>query len=640
MAFGKSMTRNINVADMNDEYAVFAWWKPYVMMLSGAGIVFFGIGLIRLIMGFQYHVLDKLPNVAFWNWGIVVCGIIAAIFVYKFYHRRGEQGNEVLIRFHPTASTVLGVIWMLIALNENQPGWMFGEISLGLFILGASLIMFTWAMRRMSFKNFQNNEPQQINDWGALGLGEQTVAMGSVPVTGGHKIKVKLDPKVTAQDLMDKIVLVAKKLKAPVQNIRIKEESEDPNYAYIIRLDEKPFSTVVNWKGPDKPGTSIAKPIEFATYDTGERACLYLSGKDGDSCFSWLTTGMPGSGKTFAWQLIYESVLARKEVSLVWVDASKAYTSAMPLLSGIEWFAGDMETAHEVIEGVDRAIEPRMKYLASKGYTYWKPGCGLNFIILHVEEASDFLKTESESVLRHIARAGRSAGVIVVYSLQRATNDNMPITLRSLLEGKMAFKIGKKTDRPFCLSDKQLGAGAAPEMISVKGGFYFDSIYEPEELAGNMVRTDWMDEKELERSVDTYAVHRTPLDNVTASAFGRAYDRYCAEVANGTTEWQKVRANRTFDIKNDDTVEYQNIKTESIKNNRSQNFTSNPVEELDKLYEFIKNQGLETFKKKDIADPHMRMTGKNNRKTIYDRIEKLVDQGRLANIGNDTYKIV
>jgi len=643
MAFGKdSTTRNVNFTNTNE---IEGWFRPYTMMGVGAAVVFGFVAIMRIAMWINLYFFHNLPATNFWTWGLTVCGIIACVFVYKFYHRRGEQGNEVLIRFHPTVSTALGFIWMILAFNDQPNAWMFSQVSLGLFILGGGLVAFTWMARRWSFKSFQPAEPK-TNEWELLGFGE-TSAMGNVPVPGGRKIKLKLDPKVTTSDLLDKITLIAKKFKTSYKKIRIQEDLEDPNFAYVTVMEQEPFAEAVLWKGPDKPGTSIAEPIEFATYDTGERANLYLSGKDGESCFSWLTTGMPGTGKTYAWQVIYGSVLARKEVSLVWIDASKDYASAMPLLSGIEWFAGSLEYAHKVIANVDRSIESRMKYLASKGYQYWKPGCGINFIILHVEEASDFLDTESEKVLKHISRAGRSAGVIVIYSLQRATNDNMPTSLRNNLEGKMAFKVGKKSERQFCLSDKQLGAGAAPETIAVNGGFYFDSRYEPSELAGNMVRGDKMDELELERSVDMSAGFRTPLDNVTASAFGQPYEKYRAEVMNNATEWQKVRMNRGshnsesmktgYENMNDDTAEYEKYE-KPVKSNRSQNLNSDPAAEAEKLWNFIVTMDFEKFTKSEIYKPYMAATGKS-KSWICSQIDKWENDGKIANEGSGKYSI-
>lgn len=639
MAFGssKASTRDVNFSDLNDEYAIAAWWKPYWMQASGAAIVFGFVALMRIVQWISYHFFDKMPATGFWTWGLVICGIIACIFVYKFYARRGEQGNEVLIRFHPTVSTALGFIWMIVAFNDHPLNWMFSEVSLGLFILGAGLIAFTWMARRWSFKNFQNNDAPVANEWEALGFGE-TSAMGNVPVPGGRKIKIKLDPKLTTADLLEKITLIAKKFKTNAKKIRIQEDPEDPNYAYVTRFDEEPFAETVAWKGPDKPGTSIAEGIEFATYDVGGRPELFLAGKDGASCNHWLTVGMTGSGKTYGWQVIYGSVLNRRDVSLVYIDASKGVQSVMPLASGVEWFADGIEESLPVIDGIERAIKARTHHLTSKGLPHWKPGCGINFLIFHVEEAADFMGTkEVEEKLKHIARAARSAGIAVVYSLQRATNDNLPTTLREQLEGRVTFKVGNKKENTIALSGISVEAGASPHTINVKGGFYMTGPNFDYEFAGNLMRTDAMDLMDLERAVDLGAANRTPLDRITAAAFGQAYERYRAQVANNETQWQVMRSNR-------DSYLYENVKTESESVNeptteyekyeepvksKTSNFTSDPAVEAEALWKFIESMNLGKFKKVDIFKPYNAATGKS-KAWIYKQMDKWIDEGKLG----------
>lgn len=647
---GKEMasndTRNVNFANDTVEM-VYNDYKPYLMMLTGAGSVFGFVVLMRLFMWVNMYFFNNAPATDFWTWGLAIAGFIACVFVYKFYKRRGEQGNEVLIRFHPTVSTALGVGWMIIAFNDQPNEWMFSQVSLGLFILGGILIAFTWMARRWSFKQFQPVETEPIiSDWETFGMG-MTSNSQAESVPGGKKYKVKLDPKMSFEDFMTKAPFVAKKFKTSAKKVRIQEDPTNPEYAYTTVFEKEPFEDSVTWTGPDKPGTSIGEPISFATYDISERADIFLSGKNGSSCHHWLTVGMSGSGKTYAWQGIYASVLNRREVSLVYLDASKGAASMMPLASGIEWFAGTMEDAVDVIDGIERAIKARQNYLIEQGLAYWKPGCGINFIIFHVEEAADFIGVkEVEGKLKHIARAARSAGIAVVYSLQRATNDNVPVTLREQLEGRMTFKVGNKKENPIALAATSIGAGAAPQSISVKGGFYMTSPNTDDYFAGNILRVDAFDERDLERAVDLGSANRTPLDGLTARAFGEAYENYRMQVMNGTTEWQRIRMNR--DMKNESmktsyespTAEYEKYEnpemknsytSEGMKSKRSQNFTSDKESEKAKLWDFIISMKSvnEEFTFSEIQKPYTEQYGVA-KSTVYKRMQEWLDEDKLG----------
>jgi hypothetical protein len=232
-----------------------------------------------------------------------------------------------------------------------------------------------------------------------------------------------------------------------------------------------------------------------------------------------------------------------------------------------------------------------------------------------------------------IIAEGRSAGIVVVYSLQRITHDCIPTSLRYNLGGILCFGLKNASDTKIVFGSD---TPAKPELLKDQypGTFFLDAKGVDQDKLGNQLMTDRFDRAKLAEYVRDGAKYRTPMDNTTASALGVKYEEY---VKNSPfTDMNSV--NSSYESMNEPTAEYEKYE-EPVKNTRSQNFTSDPAEELNKLYEFIVNLGYETFKKIDVAKPHMEMTGKNNKKTIYDRIEKLVDQGRLVNVGNDTYKV-
>jgi len=642
-----SATRNYNIANETGEF-IYNDTKVYLFPLVSAGIAlglaaFFRLGMWTMINFTEYN-NPWLVTIGATILILIVAGLLIKL-GSDLYRLREFVNSELHLQKQANISGWVIASFFVFAMWENFGEWMFGPLTLVYFVVGALGISGSWAIRRWSDKRKARMPVEEViktSFWEEAGFGS-TNEVACHAIAGGYLHKIKLDPKVTTKDLQDKSTLIAKNYNTNVKKIRIVEDPDDTNYAHITKFDNEPFANEKLWVGPHNPGVSIAEPIEIATYDIGNRQSIYLSGKNNASCHHWLTVGMSGSGKTYAWQNIYASVLNRREVSLVYIDSSKGVASGMPLASGIEWFAWDMDSAIDVISGIQRAIKARQSYLTQKGLPYWKPGCGINFIIFHVEEAADYISNkEANDKLTHIARAARSAGIALIYSLQRATNKELPVTLREQLEGRMTFKVGQKKENALALSGTSQEAGAQAQNIPVKGGFYMTSPYIDDFYAGNVLRVDAFDEDDLMRAVEIGKDNRTPLDNVTASAFGSAYINYRNEVSNGTTEWQRIRNNRTFDIKNDDTVEYQNIKTEyqtfdtgikneDIKSNRSQNLKSDPQAEKAKLLEYIKSikSVNEEFTFTEIQKDYTEKFGVV-KGTVWTRMRALVDEDSLG----------
>jgi hypothetical protein len=647
-----SNTRNINFANDTGEF-IYNDYKVYTMPASVvAGGLLLAV-VFRAVMWIMIHLGDYSPIMitSIATVGILVVASSCLYLGYRLYAFREFLNNELLLTKHAVISGLVVAAFFVIAMWENVGQFMFGVWTLAFFAFAAIGLPLSWAIRRWADKRHGHApivEEVKTSFWADAGFGS-TNEVDCHAIPGGYLHKLKLDPKVTAADLQKEATLIAKNYNTNVKKIRITEDADDTNFAYVTKFDNEPFADDKLWIGPDKPGLSIAEPIEIATYDIGNRQSIYLSGKNGASCHHWLTVGMSGSGKTYAWQGIYASVLNRTEVSLVYIDASKGVASGMPLASGIEWFAWDMDSAIDVINGVQRAIKARQSALTQKGLPYWKPGCGMNFIIFHVEEAADYISNkEANDKLTHIARAARSAGIALIYSLQRATNKELPVTLREQLEGRMTFKVGQKKENALALSGTSQEAGAQAQNIPVKGGFYMTSPYIDDFYAGNILRVDAFDEQDLERAVEQGAINRTPLDNVTASAFGQAYYDYRAQVDAGLTEWQRIKAARgaqeqpqegTFKgPESHAEAPTEEFNTETPKKNKASNLNSDRQSFIDGLWDLILEftQDTPEFTRKDIKDYAMLELEKSE-SWIYARLKEFIAEGKLGENGNKLF---
>jgi hypothetical protein len=537
-------TRNITVS--KDEYALFGKALPYIAMAIGAGLLF----LMGIFLRGGIYMQNKTGEVPFEEstkivtWAVLIVGTILCAIAWKLFSQR----RGLFIAPHATITTAFAHIWLIIALWEDMGDFIFGAVTFNVYVIGASAIIISWCIRRWAFRDDFGAENAGENPFEAIGLGDARIdKANSKAIPSGHKFRLKLPLGKTIEDALKNRAEIAAIAGKPRELVHVTETEDGvEGQVDVTILKADPFGSRTNWQGPDYPGDSIVSPITFATYDIGTRPELYIAGKNGASSQHFLTMGMSGSGKSKAWQVIYGTVLNRKDVSVIYADPAKGMQTGGPLAAGLEWFATTEDGCMEMIEAVMRAIPARTDYLTSKGLDHWVRGCGLNFIIFHLEEAARFAKVDD---LIELIEAARSAGISIVVSLQRATNDRLKTSARYNLGANMCFGVKMKTDARFGLSEAAIDAGAQPHLWQDRfpGRFYLEAAGQDFKLAGHPLQTDWIDTRRLEQEVDAGYTIRTPLDDTTADALGPAYRAYRQAVAEGTTNWQELRRNRGHD---------------------------------------------------------------------------------------------
>lgn len=547
-----SSNRNITVT--HDEYAIFGRALPYIAMMIGGALLFITGLLTHIGIKAQEYFghTDVITSSKAATWIILLSCVLLGAVAWKLFNQRKGQ----FIAQHATITTVLAHVWLILAVWDNAGGWFFGIPSLYAYFFGAGIVGLSWCIRRWAFRAEEHSEYRGDNPFEEAGLGEARIdGYNSRRIPNGKRFRLKLPVGKTIENAKDKRSAIAHIAGKPRSLVHISEtDDEIEGQVDITILDADPFTTHTRWAGPEYAGESIIKPITYATYDNATRPNLHLAGKDGGSCQHFLTMGMPGSGKSKAWQAIYGSVLARREVSVIYGDPAKGLQTGGALASGLEWFAFTKEDCLEQIAAIQRAIVARTHHLTLQGLSHWQPGCGINFIIFHLEEAARFAEVDD---LIELIEAARSAGISIVLSLQRATHDRMKVSARNNLGGSMCFGVKSKRDVELGLSEYTRQSGASPHVWQDRkpGHHYLEAIGIDPRMFAHELETDWIDEKELEATVDSCAVYRDPLDQVTAEAFGLQYQAYRQKVANGTTEWQQLRRNRLSAGSTSDTVE-------------------------------------------------------------------------------------
>jgi hypothetical protein len=529
-----------------DEWTFFGTLMPYLAMIMGATLTLL-MGVVTRAGIMIQHNVSGTPIVEAsrgLTWIVLISCIILSAIAYKLFSQRKAQ----FIALHATITVILAHAWLVMAIWDDVGQWIFGAAAFYAFFYGSVVVALSWCIRRWAMRDEEESE-EMDNPFERAGLGSARIdGRNTKDVPGGRKFRIKLPIGKDIEDAKKNRVAIAQIAGKPRSLVHVSETpSQIEGQVDVLILDDDPFKEKHNWLGPDYPGESIASPITYATYDTGDRPNLYLAGKNGGSSQHFLTVGMPGTGKSKAWQIIYGTALNRREVSVIFGDPAKGMQTGGPLAAGLEWFEHTEPGCMQQIEAVINAIPVRTNYLTSKGLDHWIPGCGLNFLIFHLEEAARFSKVEE---LTQLVEAARSAGVAIVISLQKATHDRLNTSTRYGLGGNMCFGVKMKRDAQFGLSEYAIEAGAAPHRWQdrFKGYHYLEVDGLDVTMAAHPLVTDWIEDMSfLEKIVDEGASIRTPLDDTTASALGGAYAAYRERVAAGSTEWQELRRNRGHD---------------------------------------------------------------------------------------------
>lgn len=455
----------------------------------------------------------------------VALGSVSAVGLTAFVRQAVRKTSRITRDLYTvnTAAGGAGVIAGTIAGLETP------QVGLSWLIGGIALCAAT-NIRRLIRQAGQ--ELDEKNNAGALEKLAERVGMERYQlkqIQGNGKgvvtAKVKALNGATVEEFAAKIPALAAGLGLGRGRLTVTPDPDDSSSFELRATVADLLKNVVWWSGPAHPGAGIVEqPIPFGLYEDGEVAALHLLDEHGDITHL-LIMGVTGAGKSEFFRVVMGEVLCRREVSVIGVDCSKGLQTFGPIRHGLEWAITDPREARAFLKLLPEAIRARADYLGRKGLAKWVPGCGLNFLIVWLEEAADF--AASSEAYNHMLRAARSAGVWIVTSLQRASHTNISTDARANHGSSMCFgvsKLGGMSDAMFALPDEVIEAGANPAWGKDRPGCaYLAGMGAPPERWAMVLRGWRVDEAMLADRITAGAVFRVPLDEVTATAFGALY---------------------------------------------------------------------------------------------------------------------
>lgn len=304
--------------------------------------------------------------------------------------------------------------------------------------------------------------------------------------------------------------------------VRINENPDNSSKATMTIVPQDVLKHPRPWAGPSAPGGSIAGPLVVGVYEDTEPVQIYLPGdkKSGRNATHYAVIGMNGSGKTHGAKESWTEILTRRDAGLVLMDPSKGEQSV--------GFLGD--TPYKVITGekqckkaakrLPKLITDRASQLGEWGYDQWVPEAytqhALPYLVVWIEEAPRVLE-DTKTMIR-LAQEARSAGMTLVFSLQKPSYRNMPTDVRSQLGGVWCFGVADLDDAAFVLSEDTIEAGARPDRWKNRrpGCHYVEGPGIEEERYTTPARTHMHSDDQLRRAIDECADIRPAVHEIDA----------------------------------------------------------------------------------------------------------------------------
>ncbi|MFF7199170.1 hypothetical protein ACIOC1_34175 [Streptomyces sp. NPDC088197] len=339
--------------------------------------------------------------------------------------------------------------------------------------------------------------------------------------------KIEAKDGATADELARRIPAMTSALKLGTGRITHTVDDDDASQITMRVQVADLLKEGTRWPGPSAFGAGFGDmPIQIGRYEDGETLKLNLPGvlndpqevAGGGNVEHCIAQGVNGAGKTVGNALIATEAGTRTEVSVIIINCSKFMQDYGHIRHVADMVIDTEKDARRFFKQMAPVIKARGEYLAAKGLSKWKPGCGLNFLLIIGEEAADFADGDAYA---KVLRTLRSTGGWFLSSIQRATHDQIDTTARSNHPAGMAYGLSDGAEAQYVLPPEAIEAGAFPGWSNRKPGYlYAAGMGIDQERWAVTARTFDVDRPTLAAAVTAGLNVRTPMDATTAEAFG------------------------------------------------------------------------------------------------------------------------
>ena len=336
--------------------------------------------------------------------------------------------------------------------------------------------------------------------------------------------------EVITEDLSRGLEYLESGMQLPPGSLTVSPHPLDASRARAAFSDPAILAEAIPWPGPSAPGESVAVPFRLGWWQDADVMTYSIL----EHHMTWM--GQTGAGKTCSalYGMAAEG-MTRSDYAMFGFDVGKAEQFMGPLRPALHGIALDPDAALKLLTALHRVRFARMNYMGRQHLTRWKPGCGLTFLDLWLEEAPDIVallgttqkhRAEGRFMLADWVadvREARSAGMRWDISLQRSDFTQMP-TLTRGQAGKCCFGVESADDARFGLTELQVTRECRPQLWGQQypGKAYIDTMSIPDDRKSMPMRFySWGDDSEKiaeYAALPAHAAARRPLDDVTGEA--------------------------------------------------------------------------------------------------------------------------
>jgi len=312
--------------------------------------------------------------------------------------------------------------------------------------------------------------------------------------------------------------------------------ASDPNRAGVGELemptrDNLAIPGGIPWPGVDATlfGALPTEPFALGEYQTD--LCLvrllgnYDTDSDAEDVAHVKIGGVTGAGKSVCARVVLGNLAIRRRLNIIGIDVSKEMQTFGPVAAALTWVITDLSEARRVMKRLRKVITGRTSHLAGEGLDRWSPRSSLNLLLIWIEESSDFASLGAD--YEHLLGKARSAGIMVVSSLQRITYKAMSTDARANHTAGICFGVDSAEDAEYVLPAPALAAIGRENLptwgVSRRGYSYVAGMGVPFKRWSSMQRVYNPTPAQLMDTVDAGAPFRDPMDTVTAELFGELF---------------------------------------------------------------------------------------------------------------------
>lgn len=396
-------------------------------------------------------------------WVVIGLTLSAVVLTALVAHIARTRHNQLHLDLaHSVTTVALSAVFLISAVIAGP--WTHPLLDLWGF--GGITLASTWSIRMfMEARDKQahtDGRPSRRSAAAALMAAHGLDIDAEVVAATPDRIDIAFDTTDSPDELLPEDVAargkhVAVSLGVPARGVSVAADAEHAGRGTMRIVRRDILRDPLPWPGPSHPGGTPFDPIVMGVYQDGVLVEKTIADETGAR--HELTQGMPGSGKSNGARIELCELMTREETFLIAIDVVKKTQVLGILAEGLGLLLTETTTARAFVRRLRKLVAGRTDYLAAKNLDSWRPGCGLSFLVLLIEEASELDVSEKE--MEALSKAARSGGIRLKWSLQRSTHTQVSTVLRAMLGGASVYGCSD-AEGDNAIPDEVRDAGADP----------------------------------------------------------------------------------------------------------------------------------------------------------------------------------